>query len=61
MKEELTTRMHFEFLGEEISEFDLSIMSVYGAIQRGLTKEEALKSNGVTEEDYDANVERVLS
>lgn len=53
--------MHFEFLGEEISEFDLSIMSVYGAIQRGLTKEEALKSNGVTEEDYDANVERVLS
>ena len=43
-KEELTTEMHSEFIGDEIPKIDLYVMGVYGAIARGVTIEEALKN-----------------
>lgn len=60
-KEELTTEMHAEFMDGEISMNDMKIMGVYGAISRGISKTEALKKYGLTEEEYCANIERVLS
>jgi len=59
--EELTTAMHEEFIGKEISHDDLHIMGVYGAIMRGLTKERALAKYEMTEAFYDRNIERVLN
>lgn len=59
--EELTTDMHSEFLGEEIPRLDLYIMGVYGAMQRGLSKKDALAKYGISENVYDTNVDRVLS
>lgn len=60
-KDELTTAMHEEFIGHEIPHFDLMVMGVYGAIGRGISKNEALKKYGLSEKEYDDNVERVLS
>lgn len=60
-KEELTTDMHAEFIGKEIPKFDLYVMGVYGAVARGVSLEDALKKYGLTREQYEANVERVLS
>lgn len=59
--DELTTKMHAEFLGDEISEFDLRVMDVRGQISRGFDKAKALKENGLTEKEYDDNIERVLT
>lgn len=61
MKEELTTAMHEEFIGDEISHDDLRVMGVYGAMNRGFSKKDALARYNMSEEYYDANVERVLS
>lgn len=52
--------MHAELLGDEFDAFELSIMDIYGAIKRGIPKEEALKKHNMPEEIYDANVERVI-
>ena len=60
-KEELTTEMHSEFIGNEIPKLDLRVMGVYGAVARGVSLEVALQKYGLTREQYDANVERVLS
>lgn len=60
-KEELTTEMHSEFIGDEISKIDLYVMGVYGAIARGVTIEEALKKYGLSREEYETNIDRVLS
>lgn len=60
-KEELTTEMHSEFIGKEIPKLDLYVMGVYGALRRGMSLEDALKKYGLTREQYEANVERVLS
>lgn len=60
IKEEFTTAMHAELLGDEFDAFELSIMDIYGAIKRGIPKEEALKKHNMPEEIYDANVERVI-
>lgn len=60
-REELTTEMHSEFLGDEIPKKDLYIMAVYGAIRRGVPMAEALKKYDLTEEEYNANIKRVLS
>ena len=61
MAEELTTAMHSEFLGDEVSYFDLRIASVFGAINRGFSKKEALAKYELTEQEYDDNIERVLN
>lgn len=61
MAEELTTAMHEEFVGDEISHFDLMIMNCFGAINRGIPKQKALKDSNLTDDEYDKNLERVLS
>ena len=61
MAEELTTAMHSEFIGDEIERSDLEIMAVYGAMKRGLTKQEALAQYQMAEKYYDSNIDRVLS
>ncbi len=60
-KEELTTEMHSEFIGKEIPKLDLYVMGVYGAVARGLSLDEALEKYGLTREQYEKNVDRVLS
>lgn len=59
-KEELTTDMHLEFIGSEISKLDLYIMGVYGAVSRGIPLDDALKKYGLTREQYESNKDRVL-
>lgn len=61
MKEEFTTKMHSELLGDEISNLDLRIMGIYGATGRGVSLNEALKKYDVSREVYDKNIDRVLS
>ena len=62
MKEELTTEMHYEFLKDNgVQKKDLSILAVYGAIQRGVSKSEALKRYNISEKDYDKNIDKVLN
>ena len=61
MAEELTTDMHYEFFEGEMSKRDFYIFAVSGAISRGVPKQEALKKYGISEDEYDANIERVLS
>lgn len=53
--------MHAELLGEEISLYDLRVLSVYGAMTRGFNKTAALAKYKLTEEEYDNNIERVLN
>ncbi|WWC84960.1 hypothetical protein PIECOFPK_02703 [Mycovorax composti] len=59
--EELTTEMHSELLGHEINNLDLRVMAVYGAVSRGEKFENALKAYDLTEEQYNDNINRVLS
>lgn len=61
MKEELTTAMHYELLSNEVTNLDLRIMGVYGAISRGVSKHKALLKYGITEELYDNNIDEVLN
>lgn len=51
----------FGLMADEIGVDDTKIMGVYGAMGRGLSKEEALKKYGLTEKEYDDNVDRVLN
>ena len=53
MKEELTTSMHYELLKDEVSEDDIVIWGVYGAIRRGMTVEEACKKYNISVEHYE--------
>ena len=53
--------MHSEFLGKEIPQLDLKVMGVYGAVARGVSLDDALERYGLTREQYEQNVERVLS
>lgn len=60
-QEELTTEMHSEFIGDEIPKFDLYVMGVYGAVARGVSLKDALAKYGLTREEYESNIDRVLS
>lgn len=61
MAEELTTEMHYEFLEDMgVSKRDYFIYGASGAIARGVPKAEALTRYGLTEAEYDANIDRVL-
>lgn len=61
-QEELTTKMHAEFIGDEIPALDLRVMSVYGAVVgRSVRLSDALKQDDLTEEQYRANLDWVLS
>ena len=61
MAEELTTAMHSELLGDEVSDLDLRVAAVFGSMNRGATKEEALAQYQLTEQEYDDNIDRVLN
>lgn len=51
----------FELMADEVGVFDTKVMGVFGAMRRGATKEEALKKYGLTEKEYDDNINRVLN
>lgn len=60
--DELTAEMHYEFFVDMgVDGKDFIIYAACGAMSRGVPKEEALKRYDLTEEEYDANVERVLN
>jgi len=61
MTDEFTTKMHAELLGDEIPYEDLLILAVYGATQRGISLEEALKKYGISKEEYENNIDRALN
>ena len=62
MKEELTTLMHSEFLGDEIPVEDLLVMDAYSQVCcDGISIEKACKDNGITVDFYKANVDRVMA
>ncbi len=60
MAEELTTAMHEELIGKDVPHLDIQEMGVYGAIRRGLPKQEALAQYQLSEVVYDENIGRVL-
>lgn len=60
MAEELTTLMHSEFLDDPEEKRDVLIMGAYCRISKGEPKEEVLQKYGLTEQEYDSNVKRVL-
>lgn len=51
----------FGLLADEVSVSDTKVMGVFGAMRRGATKEEALQKYGLTEKEYDNNIDRVLN
>ena len=61
MQDEFTTEMHWEFMEGEMTREDFLVMATVGAMNRGATKAEALKKHGLSEEYFDANVERVMN
>ncbi|MDE6283189.1 MAG: hypothetical protein K2L97_04275 [Muribaculaceae bacterium] len=50
----------FGLLADEVGVLDSKVMGVFGAMRRGLSKEEALKKYDLSEKDYDENIDRVL-
>ena len=60
MKKEYVS-CEWDMLLDEIPLEDLKVMGVYGAINRGATKADALAKYGLTEEYYDQNLERVMA
>lgn len=60
MKEELTTKMHSEFLKDSVSGTELKVMGVYGAISRGVSREKALAKYGLTDNQYEKLKDKYL-
>mgnify|MGYP004446406855 FL=1 len=60
-RDELTTLQHAELLADEISEQDMRIMGVYGAVGRGSSLSEALRKYDISEALYQSEIERVLN
>lgn len=46
----------FELLADDVGVLDAKVLGVFGAMQRGLSKEEALKKYDITSKDYDENI-----
>ena len=51
----------FGLTADEVGVYDTKVMGVFGAMRRGATKEEALEKYGLTEKEYDDNIDRVLN
>lgn len=51
--------LHADMLG--LSNRDIRILSAYSRILQGTSKNDALSLYGITKEEYDRNIERVLS
>lgn len=60
MKEELTTLMHSEFFDDPQERFDILIMGAYALISKGHDKMKTLQQLGLSEQEYDDNVVRVM-
>lgn len=60
MKEELTTLMHSEFFDDPQERLDILIMGAFSRIRKGEPKLDVLGKLGLTEEEYDNNLKRVL-
>lgn len=58
MADEFTTEMHWEMMQDEMSREDFLCMAAYGAMQRGVPPEDALKKYGVSQADVDAWLEK---
>lgn len=50
--EELSTRMHAEFFGDEYTKEEWAAMGVFGAVNRGVSLEDALAEYKITEARY---------
>ncbi len=61
MKEELTTLMHAELMEGEATLQEMKYLGIGGAIERGLSKEEACLKYGVSVEEYDTKGQEYLS
>lgn len=61
MKDEFTTLMHSELLGDEIPSEDLHVMAAYSQYIKGVPLEEACKNEGISMDFFLANVDRVMS
>ena len=51
----------FGLTADEVGVYDTKVMGVFGAMRRGVIKEEALEKYGLTEKEYDDNIDRVLN
>ena len=61
MKEELTTKMHSEFMENEESANDMKIMGVYSSMYRNKSLKKALEEyKSVSKEAFVKNIVRVL-
>ncbi|MCD8208339.1 MAG: hypothetical protein LUD72_10415 [Bacteroidales bacterium] len=58
--EELTTLMHAELMEGEMNQFEMRVFGAYGAMNRGLSKEDALRKYDLSEKEYDDNIDRVM-
>lgn len=50
-----------DMMCDDFGALDAKVMGTYGAMNRGLSKVEALAKYGLPEQEYDANVDRVLN
>ena len=60
MKDELTTEMHAELMEGEATMQEMRYMGVLGAMNRGFSKEEALRRYGISEEEFDTKGKEYL-
>lgn len=60
MRDEFTTKMHGELLGDEVTPEELRTMGIYGAQVRGVPIGEVLRKYKVTQEEYEANYRKYL-
>ena len=60
-REELTTAMHAELMEGAATCQEMKYLGVCGAINRGMTKEQALRKYGISEEEYDTKGMAFLS
>ena len=59
-RDELDTWQHYEFVSDNVSEFDFRVAAAFGAMNRGVSRIQALQKYNLTEEEYDKNIKRVL-
>ncbi len=60
MKEEFTTAMHEELLGQEMSHKDIMVMAVFACLKRGEDIEDACRKHGISAPFYRENWKRVI-
>jgi len=58
-QDELTTAMHAELMEGEMSKEELFVWAVYGAMRRGIPKEEACRKYGFTVDEWDEKFEKL--